>query len=172
MINIKQQTKIIAFINKRISKMSDMKPEIKGVYINDNKLTFTDSFILTEITDLLVGTLPDTGIYDLLTCRKIEGSYPDYKQLLNNKFTEIETLSIKDLKLKIEAMACVIKDNIVKIDQIEYNGYLYNRDFLYWLIDIILLVRDDIEVKVAITEKGMLKIYNDNFTNLLMPIYR
>jgi len=144
-------TKIIKSFLKARAKNS-IKQEIQGVYINKEEgiMACTDSYRLHQIRS--INSFP-TGIYNIDTMQIVNGTYPDYKQLLNITDLGIEC-TIDELKSNLTQSTN--RDDLVYM----YNNYIYNKKYIDDALELMNMLDDTFIIKVS--SKGMLYIGSKN----------
>lgn len=132
---------------------SSIKPVLNGVYINKDEgvMVCTDTWRLHQIATPS-NSFP-TGIYNIDTMQIVNGTYPDYKQLLNITDLGIEC-TIDELKSNLTQSTN--RDNLVYM----YNNYIYNKKYIDDALELMNMLDDTFIIKVS--SKGMLYIGSKN----------
>ncbi len=157
-------------IIKRIKAFTygnDIKPEISGIYIDKEKgvIVATDSHKLVELSYI---TGMETGIYNLDTLQKIDGSYPDYKQIFYpiSEATETENTTVE--KLNNYVTTCAM-ENIAGTSTIKYFDKNFNKDSLIQAVELFQAILAN-DIIITYKENKPLIFKSDQCTILIMTM--
>jgi hypothetical protein len=143
---------------------SDIKPEIQGINVDGDTVTATDSYVLahfeykTNFTD---------GIYNMEDMKRINGKFPNHKQLLDMAELESEELTIKECFNLFNLT--LPKEKIMSVIYVNYKTFLFDYKNIIKLLNIIeayVYKNTNKKITINLFSKGMLqfKIDQNSYT--------